>query len=168
MCVLSPSCSVGEQSSTYFHEPMFSVDNVPDFTRYVYVTVDVTGTFSGVGAPRPSTLSDVPSVVFFLFPTCYHVPRSHVIVILLPSQPPCPAFLYRRLTVSLCQCNHFQLTFTNLVWWHLNSHSEAEPFYPPIVDETPLSTTQPALFTHTLEAESADVDQTLVKSAPDD
>ena len=46
--------------------------------------------------------------------------------------------------------------------------AEAEPFYLPIVDETPLSTTQPALFTHTLEAETADVDQTLIKSAPDD
>jgi len=44
--------------------------------------------------------------------------------------------------------------------------AQAEPFYPPIVDETPLSTVQPALFTHTLEAESADVDLSLVKSSP--
>ena len=46
--------------------------------------------------------------------------------------------------------------------------AQAEPFYPPIVDEPPLSTAQPALFTHTFEAESADIDQTLVKSAPSD
>ena len=46
--------------------------------------------------------------------------------------------------------------------------TQAEPFYPPVVDETPLSTAQPALFTHIFEAESADVDQTLVKSAPSD
>ena len=117
---------------TSFHEPMFLVDNVTDFMQSVrpsqsasadaaYVTADVTGTSSGVGAPRSSTLSDVPSRLA--------APSGRPFSSDVPSRPtiPCdrfpflrqplrPVFLYLRLTASLCQPTHFQLTLTSPVW----------------------------------------------------
>ena len=108
---------------------MFLVDDVTDFTQSVrpspsasayaaYVTAEVTGTSSGVGAPRYSTLPDVPSRLATSSgrPSSSDVLSRPTIPRDRHSTSPCPAFLYLRLTVSLYQLTHFQLTLTSPVW----------------------------------------------------
>ena len=111
----------------------------------------------------------LPLVAFILFLTWHHVPRSKMIAFLFLRQPPLLTFLSvndsQPVSVDPLSADIYQ---SSLVTSHLSA--QAEPFYPPTVDKTHSSTTQHDLFTttHTLEVESADVDQTLVKSAPDD
>jgi len=133
----------------------------------------VTGTSSGVGAPRYSTLSDVNSRLA----TSGGRPSSFDV----PSRPTIPRDRYSASAPTAPSCIPVSAPDSQSVStdsFSPDSHqssmvtsqlsAQTEPFYPVILDGTPLSTAQPALFTHTFTAESADVDQTLVKSALND
>jgi len=132
---------------TSYHEPIFLVDNVSDFTPPVrpsksasadaaFVTADVTGTFSGVGAPHSSTFSDVPSrptIPRDRNSTSAPTAMSRIPVSAPDSQP---------VSVDSFPADVHQSNSVNS-----QLSAQAEPFYPHTVDETPLFVTQPALFT---------------------
>ena len=108
-----------------------------------------------------------PPVVALLLPTCPHVPRSRdrpsVSAPTAPFCIPVSAPDSQSVSTDLFSADSHQ---SSMVTSQLSA--QAEPFHHPVVDETSLPTDQCTLFTHTFTAESADVDQTLVKSAPHD